>query len=85
MENKDFKHFVENNKHFIENNNSIYNHMKDWSDLINQKKIEDEWIEFEGIPNYTFKNPVFISDKDDNGDPLNITLTINYEDYAKTK
>lgn len=76
MENKDFKHFVDNN-------NLVYNHLKDWSDLINQKKSEDEWIQFEGIQNYTFKNPVLV--QDDDGDPFNITLTINYENYAKNK
>lgn len=59
--------------------------MKDWSDLINQKKIEDEWVEFEHIPNYTIKNPLIISDNDDNGDPLNIILTLNYDDYVKIK
>lgn len=75
MENKDFKHFVENN-------NSVYNYLKDWSDLINRKKIEDEWIQFEGIPNYTFKNPVLVQDSDD---PSEIIITLNYDDYVKTK
>ena len=61
MENKDFKHFVDNN-------NLVYNHLKDWSDLINQKKSEDEWIQFEGIPNYTFKNPVLVHNDNDSSD-----------------
>lgn len=71
------------NKDFTEIDRSVYDNLNRWNNLINKKKMEDKWIEFEGIPNYQFKNPVIISDNND--DLSNITITVNYDDYMVTE
>lgn len=69
------------NKDFTEIDRSVYDNLNHWNNLINRKKIEDKWIEFEGIPNYQFKN-LFIVDNSNN--LSDIIITVN-SDYTITK
>lgn len=66
------------NKDFTEIDRSVYDNLNHWNNLINRKKIEDKWIEFEGIPNYQFKNLFIVDNLSD------IIITVN-SDYTITK
>lgn len=67
------------------NNASVVNHLMDWAKMIEKDKEEkkDEWVEFDYIPGYKFKNVKFVSTDIANEDLGSLSFTLKYEQIEK--
>jgi frataxin-like iron-binding protein CyaY len=62
-------------------NESVYNHLRQWSNLINKEMPEEDfWIE---TPFGSFKNPRLISEESELNNE--ITFTIKYDEWIQQR